>query len=170
MKLHFTTESLKEQILRDGVVDVEAGIPLLEGAPLERFIPREEGIMSSKKEGASAPVLRVLVHQVRRRDGMSIAKFADTLRVEAVEIETIENDPGYTPRPRTLHQLATYLGVSASAVQSLTPDAVVRNDNIEHAAVKFAASSDDLTALSKSERRNLNDFVKVLASYDKGKS
>lgn len=52
------------------------------------------------------------------------------------------------------------------AVQSLTAEAIARNNNIAQAALKFAASSKDLSQLSNAERRGLNDFVKFLASYE----
>lgn len=165
MKLRFSNEWLKEQILRDGDVEVEAGFPLLDSAPLNRFVLSPP----LPADPAGISVLHVLVHKVRRRDGLSLAQFADRIRVELSEIEKIETIPGFMPMPRTLHQLAQYLGVPARAVQSLTADAVVRNDNLEDAVTKFAASSDDLSSLSRAERRSLNEFVNALANYDKAK-
>jgi len=172
MKLHFTYDWLRSQIERDDDIECDAGTPVLDAAPLEQFVRDErpqESIAMKPAPERKAAVLHVLVHQVRRRDDLSIAQFADLIRVDAYELEMIEKDPNYTPKPRTLHQLASYLKVSAQAVQNLTAEAIARNDNIEKAALKFAASSKDLSSLSPLERRGLNDFVKFLSTYGKGK-
>ncbi|OBQ94272.1 hypothetical protein A9K66_27885 [Mesorhizobium sp. AA23] len=108
-----------------------------------------------------------LVHQLRRKDGLSIAQLAAKIRVDAAELEKVEKDPSYIPGPRTVHQLAEFIGVSARAVEQLTAASSAQNDNLTEAAHRFAASSDDLSKLSQAERRDLNDFVKVLASIDK---
>lgn len=168
MKLRFTNEWLKQKIRRDGDVEVEAGIPLLDSSLIARFVRQSDGPRDASKELSRKP-LQVLIHQVRRRDGLSIAQFADKIRVDATEIASIETDPLFVPRPRTIHQLADYLKVPAPAVQSLTSDDVANDDGLREAATRFAASSDDLSTLSRAERRSLNDFVKALASYDKAK-
>lgn len=110
-------------------------------------------------------VLHVLVHQLRRRDSLTISQLADRIRVEVDELEMIERDPDYMPRPRTMHMLAEYMKVSAQAVQKLTVESIASNENVAEAAHKFAASSKDLSALTREERRGLNDFVKFLANY-----
>lgn len=172
MKLHFTSDWLHKHIENDLDVECEAGFPLRDATPLKQFVKEEKA--SEQQELQAAPerkmaVLHVLVHQVRRRDNLTTAQLADKIRVDAAELHKVEEDPGYSPRPRTLHRLAEYLRVPTAAVQSLTADAVARNHNIEEAALRFAASSDDLTALSRAERRGLNDFVKFLSTLDKGK-
>ncbi len=170
MKLHFTPDWLRRHIESDPDIECEAGFPLRDATPLEQFIEKEA---SAKPVSTAAPerksvVLHVLIHQVRRRDHLTIAQFADRIRVEATELEEIESNPSYVPRPRTLHKIAEYLKVPATAVQSLTADAIARNDNVTKEALRFAASSEDLTALTKTERQGLNDFVKFLAKLDKG--
>ncbi|WP_298987326.1 helix-turn-helix transcriptional regulator [uncultured Roseibium sp.] len=172
MKLHFTSDWLRRHIETDPDLDCEAGFPLRDATPLKRFVEEEKVPVQPMREVApeqKTAVLHVLVYQVRRRDKLSIEQFADRIRVDAAELRSIEEDPGYSPRPRTLHKLAEYLKVPATAVQSLTADAIIRNDNIEDAALRFAASSDDLTALSRNERQELNAFVKFLSTLDKGK-
>ncbi len=79
-------------------------------------------------------VLNVLVHQLRRRDSLSVAQLAERLRVDVDELMSIERDPNYVPRPRTMHQLADYMKVSTQVVQSLTAETITRNDNITQAA------------------------------------
>lgn len=173
MKLHFTNEWLRRQIDKDEDLDTEAGIPLRDSSPIAAFASKTEPSLVQEAEPAQAQakpsqkaaVLHVLVHQLRRRDGLTIPELAERIRVDVAELEQIELDPAYVPRPRTMHMLASYMKVSTQAVQSLTVDAIARNDNVAQAALKFAASSKDLSALSSSERRGLNDFVKFLSRY-----
>ncbi|NTG08852.1 helix-turn-helix domain-containing protein [Rhizobium rhizogenes] len=168
MTQRFSYEWLKQQILRDGNVEVEAGMPLMDSSPIRRFASPTDVQYEVPKDTPRKP-LQMLIHQIRRRDGLSVVQFADKIRVDPAEITSIESDPQFTPRPRTIHQLADYLKVPAPAVQSLTPDAVANDDGLREAATRFAASSDDLSSLSKAERKSLNNFVKALASYDKAK-
>ena len=167
MKLLFTNDWLRNQIEKDADIECDAGIPLRDSAPIARFAHPQAAPAAAAPERKMA-VLNVLVHQLRRRDGLSVAQLAERLRVDSEELASIERDPNYVPRPRTMHQLADYMKVSTQAVQSLTAEAIARNDNIAQAALKFAASSKDLSQLSNAERRGLNDFVKFLASYKEG--
>ena len=58
--------------------------------------------------------------------------------------------------------------VPAVSLMKLTLDAANADEEFHDVALKFAASSDDLSALTRAERRRLNDFVKFLAKH-KGK-
>ncbi|MBT9373161.1 helix-turn-helix transcriptional regulator [Rhizobium sp. CSW-27] len=172
MKLHFTPEWLRFRIENDPDIDTEAGFPLRDARPLNRFIDAASNLAPATDPARlperARPVLHVLMLQVRRRDKMSITQLADKIKVESEELQSIESDPRYVPRPRTLHRIAEYLNVPAVAVQSLTADAVVRSEKVAEESLRFAASSDDLSALSKTERQRLNDFVKFLSTLDKG--
>ncbi|NEK55979.1 hypothetical protein GUK36_42890, partial [Rhizobium leguminosarum] len=103
MKPRFTYEWLKQQILRDGNVEVEAGMPLLDSGPIQRFVSQNDGPRGPLNEQPRGP-LQVLIHQVRRRDGLSVAQFADKIKVDPAELASIETDSQFTPRPRTIHQ------------------------------------------------------------------
>jgi len=168
MKLHFTNDWLRSQIEKDADIECDAGIPLRDTAPIARFARPAPNDQANPAPEGKMTVLHVLVHQLRRRDNLTVAQLADRIRIDIEEVETIERDPNYVPRPRTMHMLAEYMKVSTQAVQSLTADAIARNDNMAQAALKFAASSKDLSALTNAERRGLNDFVKFLASYKSG--
>lgn len=172
MKLHFTPEWLRSRIETDPDTDTDAGVPLRDAKPLERFVDpaaaADPAPNLARLPDRAPPVLHVLMLQVRRRDKMSIGQLADRIKVESEELERIEGDPRYVPRPRTLHRIAEYLNVPALAVQSLTADAVVRSEKVAEESLRFAASSDDLSALSRAERQRLNDFVKFLSTLDKG--
>lgn len=167
MKLHFTSEWLHSHIENDSDIECDAGFPLFGAAPIKQFVDAasrapDEAVPEQKKV-----VLFQLVRQLRRRDGLSRAQLADRIRIGTQEIEAIESEPEYVPKPRTVHQLAQYLGVPAKAVEQLTSAAQAQNDNLAEAAHRFAASSDDLSKLSKTEKKSLDDFVKILAAFDK---
>jgi len=164
MKLHFTYEWLKSQIKNDTDGECDAGLPLRDSAPLKKFI-----VSQDEENLAAAPerktlVLSMLVRQVRRRDGLTLGALAERLRVEVSELKRLETDPTFTPSPRTLYNLAQYMKVPALSLQRLTPDAANNDDEINEAALRFAASSDDLSQLTSEERNSLNAFVKALAN------
>ena len=173
MKLHFTSDWLRKHIENDPDMECEAGFPLESAVPLKDFLTEE----SSEKAMETAEVVHLpntgvlsrLILQVRRRDKLTIAQLANKIRVEEIEIESIENDVNYLPRPRTLHQIALYLNVPTTSVQRLITGLDGQNNNMENAVAKFAASSNDLSELSRTERRGLNDFVKFLSTLDNGK-
>ncbi|MCF6328496.1 MAG: helix-turn-helix domain-containing protein [Henriciella sp.] len=166
MKLHFTTEWLRSHIKNDPDIECDAGFPLLGAEPLRQFVGVAPHASDEAAPEQKTVVLYQLVRQLRRRDGLTKAQLADKIRIEAREIESIEAQPEYIPKPRTVHQLAQYLGVPAKAVEQLTSAAHAQNDNLAEAAHRFAASSDDLSKLSKIEKKRFDDFVKVLASFD----
>ncbi|QPC86376.1 helix-turn-helix domain-containing protein [Mesorhizobium sp. NBSH29] len=175
MKLHFTADWLRSHIENDPDVDCDAGLPLRDAAPLERLVQAKSRHQSIPGQPSGAApeqksvVLFKLVHQLRRKGGLSIAQLAAKIRVDAAELEKVEKEPCYVPNPRTVHQLAEFIGVSARVLERLTAASAAQNDNLTEAAHRFAASSDDLSKLSQAERREFNDFVKVLVSIDKKK-
>ncbi|MET1416828.1 helix-turn-helix transcriptional regulator [Roseibium sp. HPY-6] len=175
MKLHFTHDWLRSHIENDPDVDCDAGLPLRDTTPLHRFVSDQTESGSSTPQQADATtgqkslVLHMLVYQLRRKEGLSIAKLAEQLRVDEAELKQVETNPSYIPKPRTIHQLAIHLKVPAKAIELLTAASSAQNDNLTAAAHRFAARSEDLSKLSTSERREFNDFVKVLASMDKDK-
>ena len=165
MKLHFTSEWLRSHIENDPDIECEVGFPLLGAEPLRTFASTaptapEEDVPEHRS------VLHQLVKQLRRRDRLTRAQLAEKIRVETLEVEIIETQPEYVPKPRTAHQLAEYLGVPTKAVEQLTIAAEAGNDNLAEAAHRFAASSDDLSKLSKAEKKLFDDFVKVLAAFN----
>jgi len=168
MKLHFTHDWLRGHIENDPDIECDAGFPLLGAEPLKQFVrvaqQPQESVTVAAPEQKEVVVLHQVVRLLRQRDGLSRAQLADKVRVNAHEIETIETQPDYIPKPRTVYQLAEYLGVPAKAIEQLTAAAQPENDNFVAVAHRFAASSDDLSQLSKEGKKYFNDFVKTLAA------
>ena len=166
MKLHFTSDWLRSHIENDPDIECEAGFPLLGAEPLNQFVGAASHAPQENEPELKTAVLFQLVRQLRRWDGLTRAQLAAIIRIDAKEVEAIEAQPEYVPKPRTVHQLADYLGVPAKAVEQLTSAAHAPSDSLAEAAHRFVASSDDLSKLSKAEKKLLDDFVKVLAAFD----
>ncbi|XHC09216.1 helix-turn-helix transcriptional regulator [Labrenzia sp. ac12] len=165
MKLHFTSEWLRSHIENDPDIECDAGFPLLGAEPISQFVGAALQAPQDDAPEQRTYVLYQLVRQLRRRDGLTRAQLAAKIRIDAREIETIEAQPEYVPKPRTVHQLAHYLGVPAKAVEQLTSAAHAPDNSLAEAAHRFAASSDDLSKLTRAEKKLFDDFVKVLASF-----
>lgn len=120
---------------------------------------------TATQPASTGPVLSRLVQMTRRKDRLTVAQFAEKIRVSAAEVEAIEKDPSYAPRPRTVHNLAEYVKVPPRTILSLMPNAPRRDEVLNEAALKFAASSGDITDLSRQERDSLRDFVRFLSKY-----
>ena len=166
MKLHFTSEWLRSHIESDPDIECEAGFPLLGAEPLNQFVRAAPHAPQEDEPEQRTVVLFQLVRQLRRRDGLTREQLAAKIRIDEQEVETIEARPEYVPRPRTVHQLAHYLGVPAKAVEQLTSAAHVQDNGLAEAAHRFAASSDDLSRLTRAEKKHFDDFVRVLAAFD----
>ena len=164
MNLRFTNDWLRRRIETDADIECEAGLPLRDATSIEGLV-RQDAARERPATESRPVVLSLLIRQLRRRDQMTHGQLADRLSVASEDIKRMEEEPGYVPGPRTMHKIATYVKVPTTAVQRLATSIDARNDNVKEAALKFAASSDDLSALSSTERQGLNDFVKVLAEY-----
>lgn len=173
MKLCVDNDWLRRQIENDPIADTDAGRVIRRSADVMKSAeaaaqPQDGAIAAVRPPKREDAPLALLVHMTRRRDRLTVAQFAERVRVSSEEITAIEKDPGYSPRPRTIHNLAEYVKVPAKALLTLLPDAPIVDRSLDDAVYKFAASSDDLSGLSRLERRGLNDFVKFLSAYKGG--
>jgi transcriptional regulator with XRE-family HTH domain len=163
-------EWLRRRIETDPDVETEAGLPITKPEVLQALIPGqvEEPAIHRTADFESAGkglVLATLLRQLRRRDKMEIPQLAVELRVPEDELRAIEGDRDFVPKPRTIHQIAHYYKVSPRALLKLSPASVERDPDLEEVAVRFAASSDGLSKLSRDERKSLNEFIKFLSEY-----
>ena len=173
MKLCVNNDWLRRQIETDTDTNVEAGRAIRRSADIAKAAEAaQQTLAQAAPKGETAPkteaALSLLVQLTRRRDKLSTAQFAERLRISAEELAAIETNPTYSPKPRTIHNLAEYVKVPANVLLNLLPDAPVIDRSLDAAVHRFAASSDNLSDLSRSERRGLNDFVKFLTVYKGG--
>jgi transcriptional regulator with XRE-family HTH domain len=105
-----------------------------------------------------------LVHMLRRRAKLSVEELAARARIDVSELRGIELDPSIDPNPRTMYQLEEYFDLPARSLIILSGAVQVAND-VREEAVRFAASSQGISNLSREEKRLLNRFVRFLEEY-----
>ena len=108
-----------------------------------------------------APRPGVLLQMLRRRERLSIDELAQNARVYASELRRIELDPVFDPNPRTIFQLAQYFKLPRGAL-SFSRVPCESTTTFREEAVRFAASSDHISGLTREQRKHLNQFVKFL--------
>jgi transcriptional regulator with XRE-family HTH domain len=103
------------------------------------------------------------VQLARRSRGLSVEKLAEDADVEVVELVSIEENGQYKPDLRTVYQLANFFGVQRTNLLQVAGLAVPRDSHIINEAVRFAARSEPVAALTSEERSALDAFVSVLS-------
>ena len=114
------------------------------------------------KEGPNIGFGR-FVSLMRRRRGLSIEKFADDADVDMTDLFEIENDPHHKPELRTVHQLASYFDVPRSGLFQVAGLTEPKDARLFDEAVRFAARSESMTALTPEEGAALESFIAVLS-------
>ncbi|MCR4347720.1 MAG: helix-turn-helix transcriptional regulator [Sulfuricaulis sp.] len=168
MKMLVTNEWLQFRIAKDPDVDTDAGLPIeyvdLQGEFAKTAERRIEARFLEEAR-ADYAVLGTLIRQLRVRDEISIAELADYARVSVDELQAIEHDPRFIPKPRTIHQLASYYKISTRLLLRISTASVKNDPVLDEAVTRFAANSGELSSLSKEERKRLNEFVSFLSKY-----
>ena len=108
--------------------------------------------------------LGALLQMLRRREHLSIDELAQKARVDAAELRRIELDPAFDPNPRTIFQLERHFNLRERSLVVLS-GAVHVDAGVREEAVRFAANSEDISGLTKEERKLLNHFVKFLREH-----
>lgn len=109
-----------------------------------------------------AKVFARLVEFWRRKQRMTVFQLAEKTGLEEAEI--LDAEQGDTvPEPRVLYVLSSALGVSYDKLLHLTGHVQERNEQLNHAAVRFAANSESMEQLSPEEESALQDFIQALA-------
>ena len=107
-----------------------------------------------------------LLRLQRRHLTMTVSQLARALDVEEDEVRCIEHDPAYQARPRTIVGIAKFFKLPLLEVKKLA-GAVASNDpRFTEEAMRFAAHSDDIGALSMDERELLRSFLEFLKDHN----
>lgn len=106
--------------------------------------------------------LAKLVELFRRRMRFSVEKLAEHAQVDLGELLAIENANPVAPAPRTIYQLAVVFKVKPDPLMELAGLVESRRADLTESAVRFAARSEPMQALSRDEEDALNWFVKEL--------
>jgi transcriptional regulator with XRE-family HTH domain len=103
------------------------------------------------------------IRLMRRDRGLTVEKLAEDIDVEVSELVVLEEDARHKPEPRTVYQLANYFRVSRNNLLQVAGLTVPRDSHLAEQAVRFAARSESVAALTKEERAALEAFVAVLS-------
>lgn len=163
MEMLISQEWLQRGVDADPWVDTDAGAPIAVLASIGMFIAPELAAGDVAEPERASHSFGVLIRQLRRRDGLSVEKLAQKARIDADELRLVEHDPHYRAKPRMVHQLSDVFRIPERSMMTLAGAMVVNDNRIGQAAERFAAMSDDMSKLTREERKLLNDFVKFLA-------
>jgi len=135
------------------------------GAGLYAFDPVLDGAHAAAKDSDedSRVAFGRFIRLMRRHRGLTLEKLADDTDVEIVELVEIEDDPRYKPRLRTVYQLANYFEVPQAKLQQVAGLTIPRDARLIDEAVRFAARSESVAALTPEEQAALEAFVTVLS-------
>lgn len=103
------------------------------------------------------------IHLMRRRRGLTLEKLAEDTDVEIAELVEIEDDSRHKPKLRTVYQLANYFHVPQAKLQQVAGLTAPRDSRLLEEAVRFAARSETVAALTPEESAALEAFVAVLS-------
>ena len=103
-----------------------------------------------------------LLRLERRNKKLTVSQLADLLNVEEEEIRGIEHDLAYRARPRTILAIASHFDLPEREVMKLAGAVASNDEGFANKAMRFAAHSDDIGALSKEEQQLLHSFVEFL--------
>ncbi|WP_316979521.1 helix-turn-helix domain-containing protein [Shumkonia mesophila] len=157
MKIEITKEWCLRMAQREADAEIGAGLFALD--------PVFDGETSSVIETEEEPSIAFgrFVHLMRRQRGLTLEKLAEDTDVEIVELVEIEDDARHKPKLRTVYQLANYFRVPQTKLQQIAGLTVPRDSRLQEEAVRFAARSETVAALTPEENAALEAFIAVLS-------
>jgi HTH-type transcriptional regulator, competence development regulator len=108
------------------------------------------------------------VNLMRRSCKLSVEDLARKAELEPSELLIIEDDVHSMPEPRTVYRLAQFFDVSQGRLMQLAGLAAANDANLRQEAVRFAARSESIEALTPEQSAALQAFFAVL-SEDRSK-
>lgn len=100
---------------------------------------------------------------MRRGRGWSIEELAEHADIEVGEIMSIEEDAHYFPEARTVYQMASVFSISQGRLMELSGLSKPKSIKFVEDAVRFAARSESIEALSDEEQSALDGLISVLS-------
>jgi len=165
MKLLVSREWLRNKILTDPDTEIDAGSALMVLEALGVTVPvlaANEVVLADDRVVQMRIALGALIRQLRFQQKLSVAALARNAIVAEDEIRSIEHDPHYAPKPRTLHQLAGHFHLPVRQLMAMSGATRAIDRAFYNEAVRFAARADDLGALNSEDTNVLYAFVKYM--------
>lgn len=120
-------------------------------------------LIEQRKQDEPVVAFGRFVRLMRRRRNMDVEKLANTADIDIEELVSIEEDPHYRPEVRTVYQLSMFFDVPRESLLQIAGLTKPKDDRIYQEAVRFAARSEPVAALTPEEREALETFVAVLS-------
>ena len=162
MKLLFSNDWLLKTIPTDPDDEPEAGGTIDPSVHEAQMHSENTAVIGERNVVQLRIALGTLVRQLRLKEGLSIVELAERADVSEDELRLVEHDPHYTARPRLIFQLSEYFQVQLVKLSQLSGATHAVNRVLYNEAVRYAARSDDVSALTDEERQALDAFVSML--------
>ena len=163
MKTNITKEWLKKRAAVDEMAEVSCGYLNLDMLGAEPGHDQAAASRGSFEQDSSRVAFGKLINLWRRKKGLRMEELAIKARIDLAELIEIEKTIDFIPEPRTVYQLAQVLGLPNQRLLQLSGNTVARDPSLGQEAVRFAARSDSVQKLNKSEQQALEEFVKLLS-------
>jgi transcriptional regulator with XRE-family HTH domain len=156
MKLNYPKEWFEQRIEKEGKVEIGAGTPAA----------------AQPVESAGEPNVKLLDTRIafgqfvalwRRNKGWNAERLAVAAGIDPEEVLQIEYDPHVLPEPDAVFKLAAVFGVPSRPLLELAGLIVSRTPRLREEAIRFAARSESIAALSDVERQAFEAFVTTLS-------
>lgn len=157
MKINFSKEWCMRMAEFEGDSAVGVGLygvdPVFDHEVMaEVALPEESNVIFGK-----------FVRLMRRRQGLTVEKLAESADVEVADLIEIEDDTRHKAEPRTVYQLAQYFRVPETNLMQIAGLTAPKNAYLLDEAIRFAARSDPVAQLTPEERAALEAFVAILS-------
>jgi HTH-type transcriptional regulator, competence development regulator len=159
MKLTHSKDWYKQRIALEGDSEVGAG-----------------AMPASRKKATPKPSITpidtriafgTLVGLWRRSRGWDVEKLAHAAGINPKEILEIEHSPQSAPASSVVNKLAEVFNLPAKPMLELAGLIEPRTPRLRKAAVRFAARSESVAALTEHERKTLEAFVATITEKAK---
>lgn len=107
--------------------------------------------------------LAKFVELSRRKLRLSVEDLAERAQVDLADLLAIERAEPFEADPRTFYNLARVLKVKEEPLMELAGLITIRNSRMNELAVRFAARSEPMDALSPQEEEVLSWFLKEMS-------
>lgn len=157
MKLEYPKEWFKSSAEIEGDAEVGAGVP-----PTHCTI--EPQITHKITSLDTRIAFGQFVSLWRRNNGWDAEKLATEAGIDTEEVLEIERDPHCIPEADAVYKLANIFHVPSRKLLELAGLVENRTPHLRETAIRFAARSESLTALSERELQEFEAFVGALTS------
>ncbi|MDP4194850.1 MAG: helix-turn-helix transcriptional regulator [Bacteroidota bacterium] len=108
----------------------------------------------------------ILMNKLRISKNLSLEQLSQKIEVDFMELFQIEKDPLFKPHLRTIWQLAEFYKIPYKALAQVA-GAINTNEKLKEDLVKYAAKSSSFEKLTKEEKKQLDEIVKIIKEFGK---